>query len=341
MTTIKYRGRIIEIKMILNEGMADLHDFIPLPRGKGIMQRGSALITAEGKIIEDPKEISEQFYVNLPLNAKEGEFEEVKGEEDFNGFWSLVVDPYTIEIKPIHQHIEYRLGTIFEFEPPLEIVKESEWQENRCAFLKNGLIRQAYYIDGANIRWNKDDANILDKFEYVAFFKRPHAANGLAFYEFPEYTEITQSFLHIPIPIQCTVRDMNAEEKLMLSHYEAMPLDEQAREQERTEKERIEKREQMMQNFVNKRARLAKRNGKRGGAPIKDGEKIMPAIAKVFELLRTKKSKTMERACNIVIKVLQLHIKWQALAKQVRKAPQWKNLKKRIAIERKTTNVIN
>ncbi|MCG2660403.1 MAG: hypothetical protein L6437_09185 [Kiritimatiellae bacterium] len=84
-----------------------------------------------------------------------------------------------------------------------------------------------------------------------------------------------------------------------------------------------------------KRARNAKRYGKLGTRPIKDKEKIGPAIARVFELLRTKQAKTQERACNIAIKEFQLHIKWQGLARHFRKSPQWKNLKKRIAMERK------
>lgn len=150
--------------------------------------------------------------------------------------YRFIIDPWTIEVMPCvkpYDHGLFRgdLDDIFGWKPPIEIFH----YENRSVdfyFWKNGHVVSE--IDfGKTVNAHMTEEEFLWP-EFVGFFKLPPDWSREEYlYGFPCF-----EFLYIPIPIKCTVRDMNAEEKLILNHYETMPKEEHAREDERMEKDR-------------------------------------------------------------------------------------------------------
>ena len=244
--------------------------------------------------------------------------------------WKLLIDPQVIEVIR-HEKIGQSYTDIWFHNPPKEIINTIEWYDDACDFSEDGNIR---------IGFNHDTKSLSPLPDFVGFFEIPENVNVIIdrenykFKYLSDKSEIRKHYnldlpkfglLYIPIPVKCIVRNMNAEEKLILSNYEGM-----------TQRERAHEDECMMQ--ARKKLIQNKPRGKDGGRTPDDGqENIDMAVAKVLELRDYNKSRsmTMEHACKIAIKELPLIIKWQALAKQVRKSPKWKILKKRIIIARK------
>lgn len=145
--------------------------------------------------------------------------------------WNLVIDPYAIEVKPA-ERLNQDLIMIFIYNPPLEIVKETEWTIDKCCFWQDGSI-----ISDKDIKEKKKSEIIKCIFfpEYVGFFKLPPELSREDFkYKCPKY-----EYNYIPIPIQCAVRDMIPEERLLLSHDEKLTEKEREQKQEAEEQARF------------------------------------------------------------------------------------------------------
>lgn len=138
--------------------------------------------------------------------------------------WKIYVDAFVINvgIRKLTDHFIWREILA---NPPIEIVRYEDWMDGPCSclFEKNGFIAKR----------DSSTYSCTDKPDYVGLFEP-------GFRDSRDHFVYTSDFSYylLPIPISCTVRDMTPEEKLLLSHYEAMPPDERVREDERMEMDR-------------------------------------------------------------------------------------------------------